>query len=149
LLSPLANGAAQKLENGSAVMLHACAHNPTGVDPKKEQWAELSKLFKDKGLFPVIDMAYQGFASGDCDYDAQGLRQFIKDGHQVHTPSLFLLYTAMSAPSTSPLASLFYALIYRFFSVHFFGYTYPPPPPRARERERKNAILLLPQLTPH
>ena len=40
-------------------MFHACAHNPTGVDPKPEQWAELSLLCKDKGLFPVFDMAYQ------------------------------------------------------------------------------------------
>jgi len=45
-------------------MLHACAHNPTGVDPKPEQWAEISKVVKEKELFPFIDMAYQGFASG-------------------------------------------------------------------------------------
>jgi len=45
-------------------MLHACAHNPTGVDPKPEQWAEMSKVIKEKQLFPFFDMAYQGFASG-------------------------------------------------------------------------------------
>jgi len=44
--------------------LHACAHNPTGVDPKPEQWAQLSSLIKKKNLFPFFDMAYQGFASG-------------------------------------------------------------------------------------
>lgn len=71
-----------KLEAGSAVLFHACAHNPTGVDPTAEQWPEISKLVKDKGLFPVFDMAYQGFASGDCDFDAQGLRTFVADGHQ-------------------------------------------------------------------
>mmetsp|Transcript_23332 Transcript_23332/g.69928 ORF Transcript_23332/g.69928 Transcript_23332/m.69928 type:complete len:263 (+) Transcript_23332:366-1154(+) len=71
-----------KLERGSAVMLHACAHNPTGVDPTPEQWPEMSALFKDKGLFPVFDMAYQGFASGDCDFDALGLRTFVADGHK-------------------------------------------------------------------
>lgn len=70
-----------KLEAGSAVMFHACAHNPTGVDPTPEQWPEMSKLCKEKGLFPIFDMAYQGFASGDTDFDAQGLRTFIKDGH--------------------------------------------------------------------
>jgi len=69
------------MEAGSVVMFHACAHNPTGVDPSPEQWAEMSKLCTDKGLFPVFDMAYQGFASGDCDFDAGGLRTFIKDGH--------------------------------------------------------------------
>ncbi|KAG5324539.1 AATM protein, partial [Acromyrmex heyeri] len=48
----------------SIILLHACAHNPTGVDPKPEQWGELSTLIKKKNLFPFFDMAYQGFASG-------------------------------------------------------------------------------------
>lgn len=72
----------QNLEKGSAVMFHACAHNPTGVDPSPEQWPEISQLVKENGLFPVFDMAYQGFASGDCDRDALGLRTFIDDGHK-------------------------------------------------------------------
>jgi aspartate aminotransferase len=54
----------KKIPEKSIILLHACAHNPTGVDPKPEQWAELSKLIKDKQLFPFFDMAYQGFASG-------------------------------------------------------------------------------------
>ena len=62
-------------------MLHACAHNPTGVDPSASQWAELSALFKEKSLFPYFDMAYQGFSSGDIDVDAVGLRKFVSDGH--------------------------------------------------------------------
>ena len=41
----------------------------------------MSKLVKENDLFPVFDMAYQGFASGDTAYDAQGLRLFIEDGH--------------------------------------------------------------------
>jgi aspartate aminotransferase len=65
----------------SLVMLHACAHNPTGVDPTAEQWPEISALVKEKDLFPIFDMAYQGFASGCCDTDAYGLRKFIEDGH--------------------------------------------------------------------
>lgn len=67
----------------SIVVLHACAHNPTGVDPKPEQWAELSSVIKKRQLFPFFDMAYQGFASGDINRDATALRQFIADGHQV------------------------------------------------------------------
>lgn len=63
-------------------MLHACAHNPTGVDPTKEQWQELSKLIKQKNLYPFFDMAYQGFASGDVDRDAQAIRIFESEGHQ-------------------------------------------------------------------
>lgn len=69
--------------SGSVVLLHACAHNPTGVDPKPEQWKELSTLFKSKGLFPFFDMAYQGFASGNVDQDACAVRSFLSDGHQI------------------------------------------------------------------
>ena len=72
----------EALPEGSAVMLHACAHNPTGVDPKPEQWTDLSQLFKEKNLFPFFDMAYQGFASGDNEADAFALRKFVEDGHR-------------------------------------------------------------------
>lgn len=66
---------------GSVVLLHACAHNPTGVDPTQEQWRELSQLLLQKGHFVFFDMAYQGFASGDPDRDAFALRHFVADGH--------------------------------------------------------------------
>jgi len=69
--------------NQSLVLLHACAHNPTGVDPNMNQWKELSQIVKSKGHFPFFDLAYQGFASGDTDKDAQPVRQFISDGHNV------------------------------------------------------------------
>lgn len=69
--------------SGSVILLHACAHNPTGVDPKPEQWKELSALFKSKNLFPFFDMAYQGFASGNVDRDANAVRLFLADGHQI------------------------------------------------------------------
>ncbi|KAK7115065.1 aspartate aminotransferase, mitochondrial-like [Littorina saxatilis] len=72
-----------KIPEGSVIVLHACAHNPTGVDPKPEQWNELSAVIKKRKLFPFFDMAYQGFASGDTDRDAYALRQFVKDGHAV------------------------------------------------------------------
>lgn len=67
----------------SIILLHACAHNPTGVDPKPEQWKELSTLIMKKQLFPFFDMAYQGFASGDVARDAFAVRQFIEDGHKI------------------------------------------------------------------
>ena len=41
------------------MLLHACAHNPTGVDLNPEQWKELSALLKAKNILPFIDMAYQ------------------------------------------------------------------------------------------
>lgn len=58
------------------VILHACAHNPTGIDPTKEQWKSLAQLFKRKKLFAFFDSAYQGFATGDVEADAWGIRHF-------------------------------------------------------------------------
>eukprot|EP01100_Stratorugosa_tubuloviscum_P012146 TRINITY_DN561_c1_g1_i1.p1 TRINITY_DN561_c1_g1~~TRINITY_DN561_c1_g1_i1.p1 ORF type:complete len:423 (-),score=210.81 TRINITY_DN561_c1_g1_i1:161-1429(-) len=71
-----------KLPANSIVLLHACAHNPTGVDPTHEQWVTISQLVKEKNLIPLIDLAYQGFASGDPEYDVFAVRQFLKDGHK-------------------------------------------------------------------
>jgi len=65
------------------VILHACAHNPTGVDPTMEQWAVLSQICLEKKLFVVFDAAYQGFASGDPDVDIGAVRLFVKDGHNL------------------------------------------------------------------
>lgn len=71
------------LPEGSIVLLHACAHNPTGVDPTQEQWKQISNVMKEKQHYPFFDMAYQGFASGDTDKDAFPVRHFINDGHQL------------------------------------------------------------------
>lgn len=68
---------------GSMFLFHACAHNPTGVDPTQEQWKEISQAVKDQGHFAFFDMAYQGFASGDTDKDAFALRYFVEQGHNV------------------------------------------------------------------
>jgi len=70
-------------KDGSIFMLHACAHNPTGVDPTIEQWKEISALLKKKNHIVFLDMAYQGFASGDADKDAAALRMLVADGHDV------------------------------------------------------------------
>jgi len=71
------------IPEGSMILLHACAHNPTGVDPSPEQWKEMSAVIKARKLLPYFDMAYQGFASGDVDRDAFAVRLFIEDGHDV------------------------------------------------------------------
>ncbi|KAJ9504960.1 hypothetical protein QJQ45_006388 [Haematococcus lacustris] len=147
----------QAAPSGSVFLLHACAHNPTGVDPTPgecrqqvqaavaeaavaaaaaaatvdssssrqrqgrgsqvlaagpgkhdgrggepshlepnllwggqvlvcmagEQWKQLSALMLEKGHFPFFDMAYQGFATGDCERDAQAIRIFLADGHRL------------------------------------------------------------------
>ncbi|KAJ4300636.1 Aspartate aminotransferase, cytoplasmic [Collariella sp. IMI 366227] len=69
--------------DGSIILLHACAHNPTGVDPTPEQWRELAALMKTKKHFPFFDTAYQGFASGDLDRDAGAIRLFVEQGFEL------------------------------------------------------------------
>ena len=55
--------------NGSSVLLHAVAHNPTGMDPTQEQWTQIVELVRTKKFVVLLDSAYQGFASGDLDTD--------------------------------------------------------------------------------
>ncbi|CAL0305658.1 unnamed protein product [Lupinus luteus] len=69
--------------SGSVVLLHACAHNPTGVDPTPEQWEHIRQLIRSKALLPFFDSAYQGFASGSLDTDAQPVRTFVADGGEL------------------------------------------------------------------
>jgi len=65
------------------VLLHACAHNPTGCDPTHDQWRRLSEVIAERGLVVFFDSAYQGFASGDAEQDAFALRYFCAQGHQL------------------------------------------------------------------
>ena len=69
--------------NRSIILLHACAHNPTGVDPTQDQWKELAVLLKQKSHFPFFDCAYQGFASGDLAKDAWAVRYFVEQGFEL------------------------------------------------------------------
>ncbi|KAI6405482.1 hypothetical protein MCOR20_006541 [Pyricularia oryzae] len=67
----------------SIILLHACAHNPTGVDPTQGQWREIAEIMKAKKHFPFFDCAYQGFASGDLDRDAWAVRYFVEQGFEL------------------------------------------------------------------
>lgn len=62
----------------SIFLLHACAHNPTGVDPTEKQWETIANVILEKGHFAFFDCAYQGFASGDLDKDARAVRYFVE-----------------------------------------------------------------------
>ena len=64
-----------KLPAGTVAVLHACCHNPTGVDLSPEQWEEVIKVVNARGLVPFLDIAYQGFADG-LDADAAAVRRF-------------------------------------------------------------------------
>ncbi len=66
--------ALRDVEPGSAVLIHACAHNPSGCDPTVAQWAELGQIIKARRIVPLVDSAYQGFATGDFDADGAGIR---------------------------------------------------------------------------
>uniref|UniRef100_A0A2I3GXL4 Aspartate aminotransferase n=1 Tax=Nomascus leucogenys TaxID=61853 RepID=A0A2I3GXL4_NOMLE len=72
-----------KIPEQNVLLLHACTHNPTAVDPRLEQWKDIATVVKKKSLFAFFDMAYQGFTSGDGDKDARAVRHFIEQGINV------------------------------------------------------------------
>jgi len=65
----------QKIPSGGVVVLHACCHNPTGVDPTPAQWDRILGIVRARQLIPLLDIAYQGFADG-LDADASVARKF-------------------------------------------------------------------------
>jgi len=67
--------AINRLAAGSIVVLHACCHNPTGVDLAAEQWEHVIGAVGARGLIPFLDIAYQGFGDG-LDADAHAVRRF-------------------------------------------------------------------------
>ncbi|CAI8734695.1 MULTISPECIES: amino acid aminotransferase [Pseudomonas] len=76
------------LPNGSIVILHACCHNPTGVDLTPADWNNVLDVVKAKGHVPFLDMAYQGFGDG-IDEDAAAVRLFAESGLTFFVSSSF------------------------------------------------------------
>jgi aspartate aminotransferase, cytoplasmic len=74
---------------GAVIILHACAHNPTGCDPTEEQWIQIADVMERKKLFPFFDSAYQGFASGDPIKDSFAVRYFVKRGFELFCAQSF------------------------------------------------------------
>lgn len=68
-------GALESMPAGSIVVLHACCHNPTGVDLSADQWAKVIDVVSKRNLIPFLDIAYQGFGDG-IDADATAVRRF-------------------------------------------------------------------------
>ncbi|MGO9430724.1 amino acid aminotransferase [Rhodoblastus sp.] len=64
---------------GDVVLLHACCHNPTGLDLTQDQWRRIARIVRERGLTPFLDTAYMGFAEG-LDADAFSVRLFAADG---------------------------------------------------------------------
>jgi aromatic-amino-acid transaminase len=71
--------AIDKLPAKSVVLLHACCHNPTGVDLDDSQWLKLIDVLQKRELLPFVDMAYQGFGSG-LEEDAFAVRELARRG---------------------------------------------------------------------
>jgi len=65
---------------GSVILLHAAAHNPTGVDPTQEQWDQIMAVCAARKHICWFDSAYQGFATGDLEQDAYAMRKFAENG---------------------------------------------------------------------
>lgn len=81
-------GALKALPKGTVVVLHACCHNPTGVDPTETQWQEIANTVKNAGLVPFLDIAYQGFGDG-LEQDASVVRLFADLGMTMLVSSSF------------------------------------------------------------
>lgn len=65
-----------RADNEQIVILHSCAHNPTGQDPTLDQWRQILDVCVRKNHLCAFDSAYQGFASGNLDQDAASIRMF-------------------------------------------------------------------------
>ncbi|MEN5202349.1 amino acid aminotransferase [Pseudomonas wadenswilerensis] len=76
------------LPSGSIIVLHACCHNPTGVDLTPEDWKNVLEVVKAKGHVPFLDMAYQGFGAGITE-DAAAVRLFAESGLNFFVSSSF------------------------------------------------------------
>jgi aromatic-amino-acid transaminase len=81
-------GALEAMPAGAIVVLHACCHNPTGVDLNAEQWGRVIEIVKARALVPFLDLAYQGFADG-IDTDGAIVRRFAEAMSPVLVASSF------------------------------------------------------------
>lgn len=78
----------QNLPNGSIVVLHACCHNPTGVDLTPEDWQAVLEIVREREHVPFLDIAYQGFGDG-IEEDAAAVRLFAQSGLTFFVSSSF------------------------------------------------------------
>jgi len=69
-------------EPGDVALLHGCCHNPTGADLSEDQWRQVTRVVTERGLIPLVDIAYQGFGRG-LDEDAFGVRLMLSSCDEV------------------------------------------------------------------
>jgi aromatic-amino-acid transaminase len=80
--------ALEKTAAGTIVVLHACCHNPTGVDPDHQQWGRIIEVVRARSLLPFLDLAYQGFGAG-IDADSAVVRRFAATPGPIFVASSF------------------------------------------------------------
>jgi aspartate/tyrosine/aromatic aminotransferase len=85
---PAMLAALKQIPAGDVVLLHACCHNPTGIDPTSVQWKEIAAVVREKALLPLVDFAYQGFGDGLVE-DAAGLRELARPDKELLVCSSF------------------------------------------------------------
>ena len=73
---------------GDVIVLHACCHNPTGIDPTPDTWRQIGDVVAERGLLPLVDFAYQGFGDG-LEEDARGLLELVRPGAELLVASSF------------------------------------------------------------
>src|SRR4029453_1088616 len=73
---------------GDSILLHACCHNPTGIDPTPAQWREIAGVVYKQKTPPPVDFAYQGFGDGIKE-DASGLLELAQPGRELLICSSF------------------------------------------------------------
>ena len=103
------------LPRGSIVLLHACCHNPTGVDLTRAQWQALIPVLQGGGLIPFVDIAYQGFGDG-LDDDAFALRAMVDAGLQFFVANSFSKNFSLYGERVGALE----VCLFRPFSVRHF-----------------------------
>jgi len=77
-----------EIPTGDVVLLHACCHNPSGIDPSPEQWAQIADVVAERKLLPLLDFAYQGFGDGLRE-DPQGVLAMCRPGAEALICSSF------------------------------------------------------------
>jgi len=116
---------------GDVLLLHGCCHNPTGIDPTPEQWAQIADAVAESGVLPLVDFAYQGLANGLRE-DAVGLLALCRPGTEVMVASSFSknfgLYNervgALTVVTSSPEAAQ--AVLSHVSKVIRANYSNPP-----------------------
>ncbi|MCE2439295.1 MAG: aspartate/tyrosine/aromatic aminotransferase [Candidatus Latescibacteria bacterium] len=80
--------ALNSVPEGDIVLLHGCCHNPTGIDPTPEQWAQIAEVAGARGWIPLVDFAYHGLGDG-LEQDRRGLLAFCRTGAELMVSSSF------------------------------------------------------------